>query len=81
MSVKVTLYNGFHIGGAALAVPTSNRYLSCLTIVKVGASWPDDSRVLTTLSHDHDGLFTTPEEAINAAIALGHEVVNGEIRP
>ena len=80
MPIKVTTYNGFHLGGAALEVPTSHRFLSCLTIVKIGESL-DNPKVLTSLSHDRDGLFTTEAEAIDAAIALGEEVINGEIRP
>ncbi len=81
MAVKVTTYKGFYLGGTALEVPAANRFLSCLTMLRVGESLPDNAKMLTANSHDGDGLFASAEEAIDAAIALGEEVVNGEIRP
>ena len=76
MALTITPYKGYELRAEAFEVPSLHGYMSSLAIAHAGCE-KADVKLFTTQSHSSSGLFETEQQAIDAALAFGQQVVNG----
>ncbi len=78
MALTTTPYKGYELRADAFEVPTLHGYMSSLLISRAGCD-EDKANVnlFTTRARSSSGLFETEQEAIDAALAFGEQVVDG----
>jgi hypothetical protein len=78
MAVKIISYNGYELRALALQVQARDRFMSSLLIVRDPAMDQSDFKLFPPQSSEEDGLFSSESDAIEAAITLGRQVVDGQ---
>ncbi len=78
MAITTILYKGFELKAGAFEVPTLGGYVSSLLIARL-VNLTGNSKLFTPRCPSASGLFDTEQDAIDAALAYGEQVVDGEI--
>ena len=78
MAVTVTDYKNFTLSAGAFQVPMAEGFLCWVHIVRSGA---DEliGKLFTPRSEWGNALFPTEGEAVEAALAFGRKLVDGEV--
>jgi hypothetical protein len=79
MPVKIIEYKQFQLRALALQIPGLNRFMSSLLIIRNGPCADEgDCKLFPPRSDEKDGLFRSDTEALDAALRLGKNVVDGK---
>ena len=81
MAVKVTnYYKDFQLSAGAFEVPMLNGFLCWIHIVRIDRSLEEgNGKLFTPRSDWGNDLFSTEQEAIDAAVVFGKKLVDGEL--
>jgi len=75
MALRQANYRGMLIKAAAFEVVELHRFIVSLIIARDGSPWT--AKLFSPPSKD--GLFDDPEEALDATLAYGRAIIDGEV--